>query len=90
MVQKLQSEQTDKQTLNLESITSTVLEGFWADVMSQGLLGLCCLIETRDCIDCIDRIELLFCSNNHFGHLLHRFSVTDSITSKISHAIHGL
>ena len=53
-------------------------------LMSQGLLGLCCLIETRDCIERITLTAVLF--EKPLGHLLHRFPATDVNTSKISHA----
>ena len=53
--------------------------------MSQGLLGLCCLIETRDRIEGITLTAVLF--ELPLGHLLHRFPATDVNTSKISHAL---
>ena len=58
-------------------------------ILSEDLQGLRCSIETRDRIEIIT-ITAVFCSTSCFAHLLHRFPVTDSITSKISHAIHGL
>ena len=48
--------------------------------MSQGLLGLCCSIETRDCIERITLTAVLF--DLPLGHLLHRFPAKDVNTVK--------
>ena len=56
-------------------------------VLSQGILGLCCLIETRDHIEIITRTALLF--KYLLWHLLHRFPVTNVKVDKTSHATHG-
>ena len=48
--------------------------------MSQGLLGLCRSIETRDPIERITLTAVLF--DKLLGHLLHRFPATDDNTVK--------
>ena len=55
------TEDTEEKEKKKEKNTSTSLfVAAMMGVMSQGLLGLCCSIETRDCIERITLTAVLF------------------------------